>query len=349
MKCNTWGEVLPSLPMAYQQLSDAEQLQLSILLKKNFSLRDIAEAMSRNVGTISREIKRNSVKGKYDPQKAKQKKRLRRRYSKYQGMKVRERPDLQKFIITMMKAGWTPEEIAGRLKTKRKDLPYISAKGIYKWLYSVHGQKYCHLLCSQQLKPKKRRKKAERSMIPNRIGIEKRPEEANNRSTFGHGETDTMVSGKRHDSKHALAVLHERKARYVRLRKIPNMKPKSMTRALKKMGKHLTLRTITYDNGIENRDHEAVAQALAVHTYFCNPYHSWEKGGVENTIGRIRRYIPKGSNLADYTKRDIEKIEHWLNHTPRKCLNWSTPYEIMIENRLFVSSTSPNPSVALEG
>jgi len=335
--------------MAYQQLSEAEQLQLSILLKKNFSLRDIAEAMSRNHTTLGREINRNSVKGTYDPQKAKQKKRLRRRYSKYQGMKVRERPDLQQFIIRKLKAGWTPEEIAGRLKTHRKDLPYISAKGIYKWLYSVHGQKYCHLLCSQQLKPRKRRQKAERSMIPNRIGIEKRPQKANDRSEYGHYETDTIVSGKRHESTAALAVLHERKARYVRLRKIPNLKPQSMTRALKKMGKTIKRRTITYDNGIENRGHEDVASALDVSTYFCNRYHSWEKGGVENTNGRIRRYIPKGSNLADYSDRDIAKIEHWLNHTPRKCLNWNTPYETMLENRLFVSSTSPNPSGALEG
>lgn len=335
--------------MAYHQLTDAEQLQLSILLKKDFSLRDIAEAMSRTHTTLGREIKRNSVNGTYDPKKAKQKKRVRRTHSKYQGMKVRERPELQAFIIKHMKKGWTPEEIGGHLKMKRKDLPYISAKGIYKWLYSVHGQTYCPLLCSQQLKPKKRRQKAERSMIPHRVGIEKRPEEANNRSTFGHGETDTMVSGKRHNSKEALAVLHERKARYTRLRKIPNMKPKSMTRALKRMGKNLTLRTITYDNGIENRDHETVAKALSVDTYFCNPYHSWEKGGVENTIGRIRRYIPKGSNLADYSARDIAKIEYWLNHTPRKCLNWSTPHEMMIKNKLFASFTSPNPSGALEG
>jgi IS30 family transposase len=264
-------------------------------------------------------------------------------------MKVRERPKLQAFIIEHLKCGWTPEEIAGHLKVTKHVLSYISAKGIYKWLYSVYGQQYCPLLCSQQLKPRKHRKKALRSMIPNRVGIEERPQEANNRSEYGHGETDTMVSGKRHDSSEALSVLQERKARYVRLRKIPNMKPKSMTRALKKMGKDLRLSTLTYDNGIENRDHETVAKALAVRTYFCNPYHSWEKGGVENTIGRIRRYIPKGANLADYSDRDIAKIEYWLNHTPRKCLNWKTPHEIMVENHLFISSPSPNPSGAFEG
>jgi IS30 family transposase len=335
--------------MAYHQLSEAEQLQLSILLKKGFSLRDIASAMSRSHTTLSREIKRNSVHGTYNPKKAKLKKRVRRRYSKYQGMKVRDHPNLQLFIIKHLKKGWTPEEIAGRLRTKEKDIPYISAKGIYKWLYSVHGQKYCLLLCSQQLKKKKRRPKAERSMIPNRVGIEERPLEANNRSEYGHYETDTIVSGKRHDSTAALAVLHERKARYVRLKKIPNLKPATFASALKKTANDLHRRTITYDNGIENRHHEDVASALNVLTFFCNRYHSWEKGGVENTNGRIRRYIPKGANLADYSDRDIAKIEYWLNNTPRKCLNWSTPYEIMIENNLFVSFTSPNPSGALEG
>lgn len=285
----------------------------------------------------------------YDPRSAKVKARVRRMQSKYQGMKVRERPKLQVFIIKHLKRGWTPDEIAGHLKATKNELPYISAKGIYKWLYSVYGQQYCSFLCSRQVKPRKRRPKAERSMIPNRVGIEKRPVEANDRLEYGHAEADTAVSAKRHDSKYALAVLHERKSRYVRLRRIPNMKPVSMTRALKKMAKNLKLSTLTYDNGIENRDHETVARFLKIKTYFCNPYHSWEKGGVENTIGRIRRYIPKGADIADFSNIDIARIEYWLNHTPRKCLNWKTPHEIMIENQLFSSSTSTHPTDAFEG
>jgi transposase, IS30 family len=115
------------------------------------------------------------------------------------------------------------------------------------------------------------------------------------------------------------------------------------------MMKDVKLSTLTYDNGIENRDHETVAAAFNVQTYFCYPYHSWEKGGVENTIGRIRRYLPKGANLADFSDSDIAAIEHWLNHTPRKCLNWKTPHEIMTENRQFASSPLPNPTDAFEG
>lgn len=335
--------------MAHHHFTSVERLEISILLKKAYSHREIAAELGCSQSSVSREIKRNSVDLLYDPRKAKWKARVRRRYSKFQGMKVRGRPKLQACIIAYLHAGWTPEQIAGRLKTIRTDLPYISAKGIYKWLYSVHGQRYCPLLCSKQVKPRKRRPKVQRSMIPNRVGIEHRPEEANNRSAYGHGEADTLLSGKQHDTNEALAVLYERKARYVRLRKIPNMKPCSMTRALKRMGSGIFLRTITYDNGIENRDHEALAALLKIRTFFCNAYHSWEKGGVENTIGRIRRYIPKGANLADYSDRDIARIEHRLNHTPRKCLNWKTPHEIMVEHHLFLSSTSPNPTDAFEG
>ncbi|PIP65577.1 IS30 family transposase, partial [Candidatus Peregrinibacteria bacterium CG22_combo_CG10-13_8_21_14_all_49_11] len=157
------------------------------------------------------------------------------------------------------------------------------------------------------------------------------------REEFGHYETDTVVSPKRHDSTVSLSVLHERKARFTRLRKVPNLKPSVHAKTLQQTCRDLVRKTITYDNGIENREHETVAEALNIRTFFCNPYHSWEKGSVENTIGRIRRFIPKKANLNDYSDEDVASIEHWLNHTPRKCLQYKTPYEIMIENNLLLS------------
>ncbi len=336
--------------MAHHHFTDSQRLEISILRKKRYSLREISEEIGCHFSSISRELTRNRVKKKYDGKKAKMKAYQRRHYSKYQGMKVRERPTLQKFIVKKLGEYWTPDQIAGHLKTQQKKLPYISAKGIYKWLYTVYGQQYCPLLCSQQLKPKKRRPKAERSMIPNRIGIEKRPEEANNRSEYGHYETDTIVSGKRHESTAALSVVHERKSRYVRLKKIPNLQPSTFSKSVIHMMIDLEKETLTHDNGIECRHHEVVAATLNILTFFCNRYHSWEKGGVENTNGRIRRFIPKGANIADFSDAEIAKVEDWLNHTPRKCLDWKTPHDIMVENNLFLSvSTSPNPTVAFEG
>jgi len=333
--------------MAHHQFTDSERSEISILKRKGYSNRSIGEALDCSHTSIGREIERNSANGIYDPRKAKQKARLRRRYSKYQGMKVRERPKLVVYIKKKLKDGYTPEEISGRIREVDNYIPYISSKGIYKWLYSVHGQKYCHLLPKQRLKPERRRGvKVKREMIPNRIGIEKRPVEADLRLEFGHLETDTMVSGRKTGSTSALTLLHDRKARFTRLKKIPNLKPSTNANALTKMGRKIYCLTITHDNGIENKNHEDVAESLNVKTFFCNPYSSWEKGSVENTIGRIRRFIPKGANVANYSDEDIAKIEHWLNHTPRKCLNYRTPYEIMKKNLLFVS---PNPSGAFEG
>ena len=322
-------------------LTDSERSELSILHSKGFSDREIGKALGRSHATVGRELRRNGVQGAYDARIAKAKARKRRKHAKYQGMKVRERPALERYIIEGLENYQTPEEISGRIRAVDTHIPSVSAKGIYKWLYSAFGQQYCHLLPKQRYHPRKRRgNKTKKVMIPNRVGIEKRYAGANNRSRFGHFETDTVVSGKKHGSSAALSVLHERRARYTRLRKMPNLKPIVNARTIGMMARDLRRTTITYDNGIENRNHEAVANDLHVRTFFCNPYHSWEKGSVENTIGRIRRFIPKGADLAQYSVGDIAKIEHWLNHTPRKCLNYRTPHEIMRDNLLFVSPKS---------
>jgi transposase, IS30 family len=329
--------------MAHHHFTSSERSEISILKKKKYTNRAIAQELGCSHTSIGRELKRNTMKKGYDARSAKLKARVRRKQSKYQGMRIQDRPELKTYVITYLEKHWTPEEISGRLKEVDTHLPYVSAKGIYKWLYSAWGQRYCPLLPKQRYKPKPRRgKKTKREMIPNRTGIEERPEEANSRSEFGHYETDTMVSGKKTGSKAALTLLHGRKARFTRLKKIPNLKPSTNAKALTKMGKTVIRRTITHDNGIENKNHEDVAKALSVKTFFCDPYSSWQKGSVENTIGRIRRFIPKGADISLYSDREIAAVEHWLNHTPRKCLGYKTPYEVMLENNLLLSSTYPD-------
>jgi IS30 family transposase len=130
-------------------------------------------------------------------------------------------------------------------------------------------------------------------MIPNRIGIERRPDTANLRQEIGHLETDTMVSGRRTGSKWALTILHDRKSRKTRLKRIKNMRPITNRTALTSMTEDLYCLTLTHDNGIENKQHELMAIELEIDMYFCDPYSSWQKGSIENTIGRIRRFIPE--------------------------------------------------------
>ena len=327
--------------MLYSHFTDSERSEIEILLSKGYSQRSIAKVLGRSQSNISREITNNNVHGIYNAKKAKQKAYVKRKYSKYQGMKIQEHKELRWFIIKQLQQYWTPEMIAGYLQHEQDSLPTVCTKGIYKWLYSAYGQKYCYLLPKQRVKPKKRRKKkTKREMIPNRIGIEQRPVAANLRLHIGHLETDTMVSGKKAGSKAALTLLHDRKSRYTKLRKIKNLRPVTNRRALERLGKQLYCVSITHDNGIENKQHEQLAVTLKAATYFCDSYCSWQKGSVENTIGRIRRFIPKGSDISKYTDEDIQRIEDWLNHTPRKCLDFKTPHDVYFENLDFISSSS---------
>lgn len=326
----------------YTHYAKAERLELSILLNKNYSKREIGIVLGRSHSSIVREVKRNSTNGEYNPHKAQHKAYRRRKYSKYQGMKIADCSELENHVKESLQRGRTPEQISGRLKEVDKHLPYVSRQGIYKWLYSAYGQAYCQYLPSKQYRKKRRRgKKVKREMIPNRVSVHERPMAANERTEFGHFEADTVVSGKKYGSV-SLNVVVERKSRFVKLKKLSNLKPATTNRALRKSMKSFTkISSLTLDNGIENKWHEQLNLLI----FFCDAYASWQKGAVENVNLRIRRFIPKGANLADYSDQQIQKIEDWLNHTPRKCLNYLTPYEIMSQENLLIHT----PSGALQG
>lgn len=95
----------------------------------------------------------------------------------------------------------------------------------------------------------------------------------------------------------------------------------------------ILVKSFTYDNGSENTEHELVNKILGTTSYFCEPYHSWEKGTVENTIGLIRRRLPKKTDFATISNKELQGIERWLNNRPRKCLNFNTPAEALRQER----------------
>ncbi len=170
-------------------------------------------------------------------------------------------------------------------------------------------------------------------MIPNRVRIDFRPQEVNGKKTYGHFEGDTIVSGKNRANKDSLAVVYERKAKYISARKIKSLSPKEMNIGIEKILNNLNqekTKTLTLDNGVENKEHEK----LTVNTFFCDPYSSWQKGGIENANKMIRRYIPKGSDISCYSHQYIAMIVQRLNKKPRKSLGYFTPLEVMLENNL---------------
>jgi IS30 family transposase len=278
-------------------------------------------------------VRINSVNGIYDPRKADAKMRVRRHDAKFQWKKIERDDELRKYIISGLKKHWNPDEISGRMRIEKKKF-FASKTAIYEWLYSSRGQKYCHLLYSERYHAKKRKMKSKREMIPDRIGIENRSIEASLRMEYGHFEGDTIVSCR--GGKGGLSVLSERKSKLVRIRKLFSLSPDENLLAIQSMRWNMFMKSITFDNGLENKRHAL----LMMLTYFCNPYSSWEKGGVENVNKMIRRYFPKGTDFKDVSAKAIQKAEDLINKKPRKILGYMSAWEVALENGVILKKVS---------
>lgn len=337
---------------SYRHLTQADRDRLQALRDDGTTQKEIAIILKVDPSTISREIQRNrrkyrkkkNIKNKnarYEAGVAEHKAYVRRKYAKYQGKKIEEDKDLRNYITARLRRYWNPDEISGRMKKDCEPF-YASKTAIYEWLRTVYGQRWCPYLYLRRYYEKKRKqKKPVKSMIPNRVSIHDRP--ASFEAEYGHYEADTFVSGRNTGSSAAVAVAIETKADYLEMRKLKNMKPKRFVAALRTMKRNVIMKSATMDNGIENRDHKDIG----TETYFCDPYSSWQKPHVENAIRLIRRFIPKGSNIAKVSETKIARVTRILNHKPRKSLRYQTPYEVMVEQKLFTEM--PLEKIALRG
>ena len=278
---------------------------------------------------FSRELERNAppvYTGYYLSHKAQERADKRNRESH---RRPRLKTDsLRQYVEKRIRLGWSPELIAGRLAIEHPELS-ISHEAIYQWIY----QEATHLILSLVRAHRKRKhrgysRKHKKSHIPQRISIQERPQTVLRRLHIGHWETDTISCRK---SYQAVQVTVERKARYAKMAKLKTKSARAMsialTRRLSRYPTNLRL-SITYDNGPENAEHLRTNKILGTCSYFCEPFHSYERGTVENTIGLVRRFLPKKTNLAKISQDHLVKIEYWLNNRPRKCLGFKTPAEV---------------------
>ena len=323
-----------------KDLSRAERLEIGILLGKGYSLRAVSRVLARSPNTISYEVRENSTNGIYEPLKAHAQARLRKRMRRLEFAKIEESPALKRFVIGRLTEHWNPDEIAGYLKRHRKAYPwYVSKTAIYEWLRTLRGERYCIHLYSKRKRVRRRKgKKTKRVMIPNRIDIARRFVGANNRTRYGHHERDTLL-GKRGTAAH-LKTGVERKSRLVGGRKVIGMRPKAHTEAERGLGEEVYVVSVTRDNGIENKDHEAVG----VPSFFCRPYASWQKGGVENANKMIRRYFPKGTDFRTVRQSEIDRVVSIINRKPRKILGYRSALEVALKAGIIT-----NKSVLIQG
>ena len=332
----------------YTGLSDVERSEIAILLHKGYKYRAIARVLGRSPNTISYEIKVNSVTNKitgeieYIATKAKAKARVSRRSRRFQWYKIEQNKKLRDFIIEKLAPpnDWSPKVIAGYLKDEQDELPYVSSPQIYHWLYSSPGQPYCQYLCTKRYHKKKRTKKTERVMIPDRKPITERPKIVEGRTEPGDWEFDSVVSSKRSKSRFALAVAQERYTRLVRVTLVPNLKPVPYAKAINSLVDGLQVKTMTTDNGIENKQHKLITKATGADVYFTEPYSSWQKGGVENANRMLRRYFPKGTNFANVTQAQVDQAVKTINNKPRHSLGYKSALQCAIEKGLLLDGVS---------
>ena len=314
-------------------LYEREQIEVYLRMKKKKSW--IAKKLERDYSIIKREIKRNS--GEVLPYIAKEahyytqrrkKKTNKRKLEKWQNKK------LTAYVKQRLNDGWSPEEIAGRLK---KHFPKevkgcrdktVSYESIYNWIYAGEGRfegLYKKLRRKQKIRQHRfARKKQVKTIIKERIPIIQRPEIVAERKRIGDWETDSMIFS----GQSILSVQFERKTKLCRLHKCENKTAQRSEEALRDSIESLPANlwlTITRDNGSENVLHHETE----VPSYFCDTYCSWQKGGVENLNGLVREYFPKKSNLDRVEKRYVYEIQERLNNRARKALNYLTPNEVI--------------------
>ena len=302
------------------------------MLAEEKSLGEIAKALGRRKSTVSREIKRNSSPEYklYLSHRAHGRAGLRKTLANTHTRLKNER--VESYVRSMLKDGWSPELIAGRIEIDQPGLS-ISHEAIYQFIYHPDTEGRQELIqCLRRAHRKRRNKgigrKERKTKIPNRVPIDQRPPSVETRTRFGHWEGDSLVSRK---SLVALNSLVERKSRYLMLTKLDAKTAEATSSTVIERLKDLPTRarrTLTLDNGTENAKHESITAAIGTKCYFARPYASWQRGTNEHVNGLIRWYLPKGTDFSKITGEQIARIEFLINNRPRKCLGFRKPIEV---------------------
>jgi len=311
---------------SYRVLTQEEREEIMIGHRQRESIRSIAGRLKRNPSVISREIRNNSTEeGRYQAYWAQMRSERRRRQSRWRE-RIADRL-VRQYVHEKLSLGWSPEQISGRI---RLDMPdkRVSHETIYQYVFKKERSLIRFLVCGRKNRRKQRvNRRTKRVVILHRTGIEERPDYINNREETGHWEADTAVS---RQSKQALMVLQERMSGLTFLKKLPRCTAEEMNDSLTSRLAPLPeamRRSITFDNGPENRHHYILRDQLNCRTYFCTPYSSWQRGSVEHAVGLTRREWPKKTDYALISDEEIATLEYRFNTRPRKRFGYLTPFE----------------------
>ena len=315
--------------MPYHHLNLDERTCIAGLIWQGHSIRAIADMLDRHPSTISREIQRNRSpkKRQYYPVAAHRRAQGRSQWTRKRPK--RNDPDLRRLIEEKVVTGWSPEQIAGRL---RLDYPQIPAKWVsHQTIYHMVNERP-ELHKGLRRAGRKYRKRSgpgadNRGRITNCKRIRQRPKIVGKRLRVGDWEGDSMIS---RQSKWVVLAFLERKTGFILAGKGVDHSSETMLAAARSVLGHLPgrlLHTLTFDQGKENACHQKIEEELGLSVYFTDPASPWQKGCCENALGLLRQYIPKGGDIAKVSDEQLQGYLAALNTRPRKRLNYQTPSE----------------------
>lgn len=334
--------------MAKPHLNLEERIELESALRAGDTQAMIAARLARSAGTISREVALNGGPGCYRAAEAHRAALGRRGTARRGDCAIAEHPPLRAEVHERLQRGWSPEEIAGSLKRDHPDSPlmHTSHESIYRYVYVVaRGELQRELAAClrrhrRTRKPRRRGVAATQGKLQDMVLVDQRPPEVENRLIPGHYEGDLILGA---GNKSAVGVLVERTSRYTFLCHLPEKDATSVreafTRKLESLPAPL-LKSLTYDQGKEMAQHQQLAADLKLQVFFCHPHSPWERGTCESQNGRIRHYLPKGTDLSLVSYQQLSAYQEMLNERPRKILGWKSPAQVFRE--VLISTTSSN-------
>ena len=322
----------------YSQLTLADRRQLHHLVERKVPINEMARQLGRHRSTIYREIRRNTFRdrelpdydGYYSTVADDIAKERRRRLRKLQ-----RHPQLRDLVIERLKANWSPEQIAGRLLADGLSLVRICAETIYRFVYGKEDKDlglYRYLPEARRTRRARGSRKPRDGAFPATCRISQRPEFIGDRSQFGHWEGDLLIFQRDRGPANVTSLV-ERKSRYTVM--IKNQSRHSgpiMNKIIETFSPlpSFARQSFTFDRGTEFAGFRALEDGIGARSWFCDPSAPWQKGAVENTNKRIRRFAPSDTDLTAVSQQHLTYLARHLNDQPRKCLGYKTPTEVFM-------------------
>jgi len=314
-----------------KRLDRFDRNEIHSLVRKKWTQQEIAERLGITQGAISYELNQKTRKNRlYDGRYAEHKTYVRRCHGRIRGNTIAEYPELRKTTEEYLLDDQSPEMVGGRIRKHHKNLPYVSGRTIRKYIQSPYGRRIeAH---RNKLHRKRRGKRKVRKEILDKRMIDKRPLYIKVRKRVGDCEGDFIASGKGGEG--LLFVCADRKSRAPFLEKIYPVSIRCVENAVGRIQKRFPeLQTMTFDNDILFIHHKTLEKKFNIKIYFCHSHSPWEKPLVENRNKIIRMYILKGSDILQYSRKYIQKLEDKLQRRIMKCLDYKLPKEILAEHR----------------